>query len=231
PTEFKKRLSSTAPNTNLPSTILPILKTSPHHNSLTSFLAYAHHTSLSPTSNVYLGTYYEYLCLHALRRLGFSLHRIGGRSDHGIDLLGHWQLPSLPHPLRVLVQCKAFKAKAGPNFVRELEGAFAGAPQGWRGEQVVGVLCATREATKGVREAVKRLGRPAVWVMLEDAGAGQGSVRQVLWNERVAAVGAEGVGVQARYVVGDGGAGVEKEVALTWEGKMWEPEMREGEAG
>lgn len=112
----------------------------------------------------------------------------------------------------------------GPNLVRELEGAFAGAPAGWQGEEVVGILCATREATKGVREAVRRLRRPVVWVMLEDAGEGVGRVRQVLWNERVAELGAQGVGVQNLYMPkkGNGDSTVEREVVLTWKGKVWE---------
>ena len=122
------------------------------------------------------------------------------------------------------MQCKALKSKVKPNLVRELEGAFAGALAGWRGEEVVGVLCATREATKGVREAVRRFGRPVVWVMLEDVGEGEGRVRQVLWNERVAELGAQGVGVQNLYMPqkGKGDLVVEREVVLTWKGKVWE---------
>ena len=111
--------------------------------------------------------------------------------------------------------------------MRELEGAFNGAPQGWKGEQVVGVLCATREATKGVREAVRHSRRPVVWIMLQDVGNGQGRVRQVLWNQRVAAVGAEGVGVQLRHWMGEDGQGMDCEMALMWEGKVWEPEVKE----
>lgn len=198
--------------------------TTPPHNSLASFLAHARTTALSPTSTVYTGTYYEYLCLQTLSRLGFTLTRTGGRSDHGIDLLGHWTLPSLPVPLRALVQCKALKAKSSPETVRELEGIFAGAPVGWRGDSVVGVLCAKREATKGVREAVRRSTVPALWVMLEDVGEGHGRVRQVLWNRRVSELGAEGVGVGLRYLPREGAEGVEKEVVLTWKGEVWEPE-------
>ncbi|EEP81654.1 conserved hypothetical protein [Uncinocarpus reesii 1704] len=98
------------------------------HNDLPSFLAYATRTSLSPSSTTYVGTHYEYTVLHALRSHSLNLTRIGGRADSGIDLVGTWHLPSHAHPLRVIVQCKAFRNKLGPNLIRELEGTFAGAP-------------------------------------------------------------------------------------------------------
>ena len=91
-----------------------------------------------------------------------------------------------------------------------------------------------REATKGVRDAIRRFGRPVVLVMLENLGEGEGRVRQVLWNQKVAEIGVEGVGAQVRYLpgkgdgdgVGDGGEyeeGVDTEVVLTWKGEVWEP--------
>ncbi|KAL8765230.1 MAG: hypothetical protein Q9209_007623 [Squamulea sp. 1 TL-2023] len=195
-----------------------------YHNSLQTFLTHAKSTNLSPISTVYIGTYYEYLCLSTLRRLFFTLTRTGGRSDHGIDLLGHWTIPSIPFPLKTLVQCKALKAKTNPETVRELEGIFAGAPAGWKGENVVGVLCAKREATKGVREAVRRSAAPIIWVMVEDSGQAKGRIRQILWNQRVSELGAEGVGVGLRYLPGEEGNKVEKEVVLTWKGKVWDPD-------
>lgn len=69
----------------------------PHHD-LASFLVHAHRTSLRRTSSVYTGTLYEYLVRHTLARAHFSLKRIGGRDDLGIDLLGFLQppLPILP---------------------------------------------------------------------------------------------------------------------------------------
>lgn len=196
---------------------------SPTHTSLQTFLTHAQSTNLAPTSTVYIGTYYEYLCLSTLRRLSFTLIRTGGRADHGIDLLGHWTVPSLPFPLRVLVQCKALKAKTSPKTIRELEGIFAGAPVGWRGENVIGVLCAKREATKGVREAVRRSAAPVIWIMVEDLGHGSGKVRQILWNQRVSQLGAEGVGIGVKYLPGAEGKEVETEVGLTWKGKAWGP--------
>ncbi|KAL8672530.1 MAG: hypothetical protein Q9168_002997, partial [Polycauliona sp. 1 TL-2023] len=203
----------------------------PPHDSLQTFLAYAKSTNLSPTSTVYVGTYYEYLCLSTLRRLSLTLSRSGGRSDHGIDLLGHWTIPSLPFPLRVLVQCKALKAKTTPETVRELEGIFAGAPAGWRGDSVIGVLCAKREATKGVREAVRRSAAPVIWIMVEDLGEGRGNVRQMLWNQRVSQLGAEGVGVGVRYLSGAEGKELQQEIMLTWKGEVWDPEKPIGDGG
>ncbi|KAL9000385.1 MAG: hypothetical protein Q9169_000902 [Polycauliona sp. 2 TL-2023] len=197
---------------------------SPPHNSLETFLTHAKSTNLSTTSTVYIGTYYEYLCLSTLQRLSLTLTRTGGRSDHGIDLLGHWTIPSLPFPLRVLVQCKALKSKATPETVRELEGIFAGAPAGWRGENVIGVLCAKREATRGVREAVRRSAAPVIWIMVEDLGHGRGNVRQMLWNQRVSQLGAEGVGVGVRYLPGAERKEVHQEIMLTWKGEVWDPE-------
>lgn len=127
----------------------------------------------------------------------------------------------------MLVQCKAH-AKVSPEWVRELEGAKAGAREGWRGEGTVGVLCGKGAATKGVREAVRRAGTGVVWVCVEDVGGeeGRGRVRQVLWNERVGGLGVEGMGVGVRYGVGEGeGDGREKEALLLWKGVPWEPEV------
>jgi len=185
-----------------------------------------------------------------LRRFGFSLQRTGGRGDGGIDLLGTWQLSTAistdttnstnlvatPPSLRALVQCKAFKTKLGPNLIRELEGAFAGAPSRWKvqnGEAtkvetrgVIGVLVSPREATKGVREAMGRSRWPMVWVMLERAeGAGEGNgaggrVRQMLWNKAAREVGLEGLDVTVRYDrTLDGEDGVGKECVLMWHGR------------
>ena len=193
----------TTPNPPKPST--------PNHHDLPSFLNYANRIGLSPTSTTYVGTYYEYTVQNALRRLGFSLTRIGGRDDSGVDLLGTWHLPSNPHPLRVIVQCKALKGKLGPNLVRELEGAFIGAPVGWRGAGVLAILVSPKSATKGVREAMGRCRWAMGWIMLEGGAftCGKGRVRQVLWNRAAAEVGLEGVEVTMKYggMKGEGAGG------------------------
>ncbi|KAK4112186.1 hypothetical protein N656DRAFT_683502, partial [Canariomyces notabilis] len=183
---------------------------SQQHTDLSSFLSYAARTNLSPNSTVYIGTHFEYTALNALASYGFSLRRVGGSSDYGIDLLGTWSLPGLlPRPLRVLAQCKAVQ-RPGPHLVRELEGAFVGAPAGWRGSSgVLGLLVTERAATKGIRDALARSKWPMGFVACSRAG----KVEQVLWNERAQGEGLEGVLVGKRYT-----ATGEREVALSWNG-------------
>lgn len=222
---------------------------SPSHHNLTTFLAHAARTNVSTTSTVYTGTLYEYQCQAALAQLGFTLSRCGGRSDAGVDLYGTWRIPSHAQPLRCIVQCKALAGRVGPNLVRELEGAFTGAPDGWQDEDAIGVLCATREASKGVRDAIRDSARGLVWVMVERTGSvGAGvteqpgesdrtavpavpaqRIAQIVWNERVAEIGAQGLGVGVVY---SGSAEpdvahhskVRGEVRLMWDGRIWKPE-------
>jgi len=166
---------------------------------------------MDPTSTTYVGTHYEYTVQAALSRLGMSLKRIGGKSDYGIDLLGTWSLPPAPQPLKVLIQCKAFARKVEPSQARELEGAFVGAPTGWRGAGVLGFLVSRKPATKGVREALGRSRWPMGYVLCED----DGRVLQMLWNRRAEQEGLEGIGVGLKY---GGGEKNEREVILTWKG-------------
>lgn len=221
------RANSSAPISSLPKSATP------NHHDLPSFLNYAKRIGLSPTSTTYVGTYYEYTVQTTLRRLGFSLTRVGGRDDSGIDLLGTWHLPSNPHPLRVLLQCKALKGKLGPNLVRELEGAFVGAAAGWRGEGVLAFLVSPKSATKGVREAMGRSRWPMGWVMLENGeGVGMGRVRQVLWNRTAANIGLEGITVTMRYgEKKDGGSGsLGGECVLLWKDRLIEEGLTDVEA-
>lgn len=222
-----------------PAQILPAPSSS-RHNDLITYLHHAQSSALSPTSTVHVGTSYEYLCAHALLRLGFTdLIRTGGRSDRGIDLLGLWAPPSLPQNsvtpegLPVVIQCKAIARKPGPNIVRELEGTVFGAPGKWGNDATIGVLCAKNKATWGVREAVRRSRRGIVWVMVENLdrdnkdmkfhkGRG-GRVKQILWNGQVAKMIGEELGAGLRYVPGE--KGMEKEVCLTYDGRIWEPEV------
>ncbi|KAJ5928458.1 hypothetical protein N7466_007414 [Penicillium verhagenii] len=191
---------------------------SQHHNSLSQFLTYATRISLPETSTVYVGTHYEYTVLQSLRRYAFALHRIGGRDDAGIDLVGTWHPPTHEgsRALRVLVQCKALKAKLGPNLVRELEGTLRQAPVGWRTGQTVGVLVSPREATKGVRDALARSSFPLFWMMVER----DGTLRQALWNSKAEGLGLGALGIETRYAAAAAGGSAElsKEVALTWDG-------------
>jgi len=181
-----------------------------NHNDLASFLEYTKRTNLDRESTIYQGTHYEYTVSNAFTALGMALQRIGGVSDNGIDLLGTWNLPSSRTPIKVLIQCKALAlSPIRPATVRELEGAFVGAPKGWRDGNVLGLLVSQKSATKGVREALGRSRWPMGYVLCEK----DGKVRQMLWNRKAEDVGMAGMGVGTKYV---GGAQGSKEVVLTW---------------
>ena len=184
---------------------------SPHHQDLPSFLEYASRIGLDPKSTTYVGTHYEYTVLSSLVRFGMSLKRIGGASDYGIDLLGTWPLPSVAQPLRILIQCKT--NYGGPAHARELEGAFAGAPQGWRNNGVLGLLVSQKSATKSHREALGRSRWPMGYVFCK----ADGKILQMLWNRRAEQEGLEGISVGVKYTGGDV---TEKEVVLTWKGEV-----------
>ena len=177
------------------SSLLPPPPTA-NHSSQRTFLNHSRRTGLNPASTVFTGTRYEYLTLSSLRRLGLELAKVGGTGDRGVDLVGFWHLPQWNHSsaqgtavkesrieapqgggekINVLVQCKRISPAAratksiGPNVLRELEGAFRGAPAGWRGKDgVLGILVSTRSATKGVVEGMRRSERALAWVLLEE---------------------------------------------------------------
>ncbi|TLD12921.1 uncharacterized protein PgNI_03706 [Pyricularia grisea] len=167
-----------------------------NHNSLPSFLEYAKKSGLNPKSTVYVGTHYEYLVAESLASFGFSLFRVGGASDYGIDLLGTWAVPSAPNPIKVIVQCKAMASKLGPSHVRELEGAFVGAPAGWRGSGVLGLLVGQHPATKGVRDSLGRSRWPMGYISYSVA---DGQVSQIQWNRHAVNHGLDGMGVAVKY--------------------------------
>ena len=168
------------------------------HHDLPSFLQYAEKIGLDRKSTVYVGTYYEYLAQLSLKRLGFTLENTGGSNDYGIDLLGTWSLPVKPRPinLKVLVQCKALASRGGPNLIRELGGAFNGAPHTFGGPGLLGLLVTQKPATKGMRDALGRSNWPIGCVTMTP----EGRVVQMLWNRRAEEEGLQGVGVGIRYV-------------------------------
>jgi hypothetical protein len=188
-----------------------------NHHDLQSYLEYASRVGLDPKSTVFVGTHYEYTVQESLKCLGFSLQQTGRASDYGIDLLGEWKLPAVPLNLRVLLQCKALAKKAGPNLVRELEGAFAGAPSGWRGSGVLGLLVSQKPATKGMREALAR----SRWPMGSITCTSEGRLLQMLWNRKAEDEGLLGVGVGVKYRNNNMD---EKEIHLTWKGENMEIE-------
>ncbi|KAH0496860.1 hypothetical protein TgHK011_004204 [Trichoderma gracile] len=204
------------------------------HSDLEAFLNDAKRRGLDEKSTLFTGTRYEYLVASRLARYGFSLTRVGKTSDYGIDLVGEWTIPSPPPAsspsgpssskaspakvIRVLIQCKGGDQRIGPHLIRELEGSFAGAPPGWRGGGVLGLLVGERGATRGVREALGRADVAMGYVWCEGAaaaGGGGGKVRQMLWNQRADELGLEGVGVGVRR----GGGGDGDEVVLVRNGE------------
>jgi hypothetical protein len=191
--------------------IYPESPSSQHHD-LKSFLAYAHRVELDTKSTVYVGTHYEYTVAATLARYGFYLKRVGGSSDYGTDLLGTWTPPTTSQTIRALIQCKAGVQRSGPNMIRELEGAFAGAPVGWRGERVMALLVAERPATKGVRDSLGRSRWPMGYVCCTK----DGSLKQMIWNVKAEQAGLEGFGVTSRHVEGSG----ESELVLMCNGDI-----------
>ncbi|RMZ71872.1 hypothetical protein GMOD_00009220 [Pyrenophora seminiperda CCB06] len=165
------------------------------HNSLQSFIDYAEQVKMPKDRAVYVGTCYEYIASLALMRLGFSTIRIGGRSDAGIDLIGHWVLAPLREPLPVIIQCKARKIAISPNHVRELEGSFLGLPNEWKNKEVFGLVVTTMKATKGVLEALSQSRCPLGFVLISRDGL----IQQFAWNRAASEKGLEGVGVTVRH--------------------------------
>ncbi|KAL4754622.1 hypothetical protein BDW72DRAFT_213454 [Aspergillus terricola var. indicus] len=219
PTKITTESSISALTRRLFGLPLPPRPSTSLHNDLPSFLSYAKRNGLPEKSTTYQGTLYEYIVQAHLRNSAFDLHRVGGKSDLGIDLIGTWHVgpnPIVDPPVRVIVQCKALKSKIGPHVVRELEGVtarhFAVALARGSGGGV-GILVGPRETSKGVREALGRSAIPLICMMVER----EGRVRQVLWNERVEGLGLGGLGVEILYP-NRGEKERDVEARLTWEG-------------
>ncbi|KAF1912939.1 hypothetical protein BDU57DRAFT_521560 [Ampelomyces quisqualis] len=197
PQSIPRRIATTSAANAAPVDIprLVLAPGSPHHNSLTSFLDHAERVHLAPTSPIYIGTRYEYTAALALLRLGFSLLRVGGQGDAGIDLIGHWVLAPLREPLRVIIQCKARNQSVSPCHLRELEGTLRGTPADWRNKDVLGLLVTTMRATKGTLKALAESRAPLGFVMVSKDGL----VQQFVWNRAAAEQGLEGIGVTIRH--------------------------------
>ncbi|KAF2818828.1 hypothetical protein CC86DRAFT_308188 [Ophiobolus disseminans] len=172
PQSIPRRIATTSSASPAPVDIpkLVLSPGSPHHNSLSTFLAYAKHRSLATNTPTYVGTHYEYMAALSLMRLGFSLLRVGGAWDNGLDLIGHWALAPLREPMRVIIQCKARDVSVGPSNIRELEGSFHGIPPKWKKKDVLGLLVTTRKATKGTLMAIGQSRWPMGFIMVSKAG-------------------------------------------------------------
>ena len=219
-------------STKTTATIPPRLlaQTSDKHNDLTSFLVFAEREQLKTTTNVYKGTHYEYTVAEALKAFNFDVRRTGRSNDLGIDLVGHWTLPESPKDsaLKVLIQCKA--TKPTPSMARELEGAYVGAPAGWRGAGVLAFLVCAKEPTRGVRAALQRSRWPVGVLQISR----EGQIKQFVWNHVAAESGLGGLGVTARYTNKDAISDSDDEphdsargntpndaISLSWMGKPW----------
>ncbi|KAJ3112607.1 hypothetical protein HDU96_004383 [Phlyctochytrium bullatum] len=91
--------------------------------------------TLNPNSPFHIGRNLELRVQQRLHALRFRLALVGGANDQGIDLRGHWHLPSSPSSSgtsndipnttpAALVQCKNEKSPLGPRHVREFEGVL-----------------------------------------------------------------------------------------------------------
>lgn len=193
------------------------------HWDLASFEEYALKHNLKKDTSVYRGNHYEYTVMEALKQYGFAMWKTGRANDLGIDLLGNWDLPAEPHELRVLVQCKASKPR--PAYVRELEGAFSGAPAGWKDGNAMAMLITRDPATPGTIEALMRSAHPMAFAQITELG----EMRQLYWND--AAQKSRLTGITATTMYGSGSGGLLSSssvgghspgiIALYWEGKKW----------
>lgn len=104
-----KRQSGALSGTSSNASPIPILKPITTHHNLETYQAYQRQRLLATadpqvrhrlnSSTVHLGTRYEYLIQsHLQAHFGFTLTRIGGKGDGGIDLIGTWTLP-VPVPV------------------------------------------------------------------------------------------------------------------------------------
>ncbi|KAH7377921.1 hypothetical protein DE146DRAFT_726703 [Phaeosphaeria sp. MPI-PUGE-AT-0046c] len=201
PQSIPRRIATTSATNAAPVDIpkLILAPGSTRHNSLETFLEYAKRQGLTNKSSVYVGTHYEYTCALSLMRLGFSLLRVGKKSDDGIDLIGHWVLAPLREPLRVIIQCKARNMSVSPCHVRELEGSFQGTPANWKNKDVLGLIITSMKATKGVLKALGDSRWPMGFVMITKTGL----IQQFLASSKAAKF---------------RNTGTRKDIQLTWMG-------------
>ncbi|GKU01338.1 hypothetical protein FLAG1_03591 [Fusarium langsethiae] len=188
-------ISKTRSKTPKPSQLIYPEATNKEHSDLATFLSYVERTSLNKNSTVYRGTHYEYTVADTLSQYGFLLKRVGGHSDRGLDLLGIWTLPSTSQTSKVIIQCKAGARSASPMYIRELKGAMAVAPPGWRGTDVLGLLVGEKPATKGVQKEMHSADVALGYVCCTK----EGEVAQLLWNLKAREMGLDGLSVGVKY--------------------------------
>lgn len=149
----------------------------PPHNSLATFIDYTSAADLDRESTVFRGTLHEYAVLSTLTHdYNFTLRRVGGQDDKGVDLRGTWHLPHADVP--VVVQCKNESKKIGPRCVREVGGVIMlhEAEAG-----TVALVASTSSYTPLAVQAMMTASAPlclAVFAPYEDGHA----LRQLIWN-------------------------------------------------
>lgn len=163
-----------------------------------------------------------------------TLTRIGGASDHGIDITGTWIPPSLPNtptprpPITIYVSCKAYRGtkNAGPAVIRELIGTVDAAP---RDVDAMGIFASTKPCTAEARKllATSRAAIGFVCITPPDLdvgeeGSGDGSdlggiLHQFIWNDAASGLLGRQLGCTARHKTVEGEE-PQEEVCLTLDG-------------
>jgi len=153
-----------------------------------------------------------------------SLSRVGGRDDRGVDLTGTW-LPPPAQPPRfafpVYVQCKTERARAGPKFLRELEGTL-----GITASRVLGILATRGLCTPGMTKHMQQSRLPLAYCCIEPK-EDSGYIKQLIWNCVAAEMIGQRVGATTKFVptgkVGeDGKEEIQGEAVLTLDGHCFE---------
>jgi hypothetical protein len=145
-----------------------------------------------------------------------TLLRTGGKSDRGLDLCGTWSPPTsagLPsRNLTVYVQCKAERKRAGPKYLRELEGTLGLS----RDADSLGILASASPCTPGMRQHMFLSKKPLAYCSVAPYDQG-GYLMQFLWNSVAGGLIGRAVGVTTKYVTGT--EDVRKEAVLTLDGQ------------
>jgi hypothetical protein len=113
-------------------------------------------------------------------------------------------------------------------MIRELEGAYVGAPAGWRGVDVMALLITRDPATLGVRNALQRSRLPMGFAQITE----EGTLRQFMWNHVAQEARLTGMSVTSEYrralqsaSSGSGDGSVESAISLQWMGKQWDSSL------
>lgn len=91
-----------------------------------------------------------------------QLRRTGGKADKGVDFVGWWHLEqypeanqsSQPQVVRIVGQCKAYRAAIGPSHVREFDAVVAQAQLNSH-HPVLGILCSEKGFSAAAYSAMR----------------------------------------------------------------------------